>query len=243
MTNEQARRSGDYRYRVELLGKEITPLASVEAHLGNLKLRILNISSGGVALLLDSDPPLKLGDVGAISISIRERAFPVQIEVKNQNGFILHCAFLDASRAFQSALREFLKPKFLGQSLKRNLPLSARADALELVSGATGYEAFVGQNETAIFVWVTSDRSLLKIFGAAQDLILQWTPSEGLRTGRQKSKSSPIDDITWDRNPDSAIANYFADIFLAWLVNEPQFVEKLFSDEAVEESLKFPLLS
>lgn len=237
---DQARRTGDYRYRVDLLGKEITPLASVEAHLGNLQLRVLNISSGGVALLFDIEPTLKVGEVGAISVSIRERAFPVQIEVKNQNGLILHSAFINPTRAFQAALREFLKPKFLGQSLKKNLELSARPDALSLVESATHYEAFVGQNETAVFVWTGTDRNLLKIFAAAQDLVFEWTAESGPRSGRHATKGQ--EEIIWDRNPDTAMLNYFADIFLAWLSGETPFVESLFADFDPQARPKFPLI-
>ncbi len=240
----QTRRSGDYRYRVDLLGSEITPLASVEAFLGNLKLRVSNISFGGIALLFDCEPTLAMGDIASISVCIRERHFPTKVEVRGIHGLVLHCSYSDPSKAFLGALREFLRPKFLGQSLERNVPLSNRPDALLLVEDAHNYEAFVGQNETAVFVWTTDDRNLLKIFCASGELVFEWARDTGLRTGRQYVKEG-VEEIDWSRMPDSSMIHYFADILLAWLSQDwgANFVDKLFLGEIVEdEALKFPAI-
>src|SRR4051812_11771970 len=102
-------RSDDYRYTVEVSGAEITPLASIEAFVGGRSLRILNVSQGGVALLFEQAPNVAEGDIIDVSITIRERGFPVQLEVRGIRALRASCSFVNPSRAFQGALREFLK--------------------------------------------------------------------------------------------------------------------------------------
>jgi hypothetical protein len=246
-------RSDDYRYTVEVDGAEITPLASLEAYVGDRQVRVLNISLGGVALLMDREPTPQKGDLLDISVSIREHAFPVQVEVRGTRGLRLACAFLNPSRVFQGALREFLKPKFLGRTLEANESLSQREDVLGLVQDATHYEAFIGQNQTGVFVWTRDDRSLLKLVSVSQDLIFEWSFDKGLRTGRMGPRHQagetqlPDSDFNWSRFPEPALVHYFADILLAGLRGSegPRFVERLVSEEMLKpgaELLKFPEL-
>ena len=224
---------------MDLGGAEVTPLAAVEVSMGPTLVRVLNISLGGLALLFDEVKPFSTGDILDISVSIRERAFPVQIEVKSVHGHRASCAFLDPSRAFQSALREFLKPKFLGMTLEKNDALSDRQDVLSMVEGTQKYEAYIGQNQSAVFVWLGHERVLLKISCVSQDLIFEWSPANGLKTGHMTKPhtetASDVDheEIQWSRFPDPTLLHYFADILLAWLGPGGfgvSFVEELMGD-------------
>lgn len=237
------KRSDDYRYTVDLMGAEITPLASVEAFVGPLKVRVQNISQGGVALLFDGAPPFTTGDVADIAIAIRERPFPVQVEIKNARGRWLHCAFMSTPAAFQTSLQEYLQPKFLGGNMTLNASLSNKPDARELVAGTTQYDAYTGQNQVGFFVWKGEERKLLKLVGVVRDIVFEWTSATGLRTGRLGSRGEG--EVQWDKQPDSALLHYFADILIAWFASDDgsKFVNGLMSNAPSIriEGLKFPL--
>jgi len=230
-SNSQARdqsRRQYFRYRVDDLGAALTPLASAVAFYGELRLKILNISLGGAALLPEGEMTgCNEGDVVRLSVSIRDRAFPIQVELRCVRGQVMHCAFVEPPPIFLGALREFLKPKFLGTTLQRNIELSARPDAMSLIDGAQNYEAFTGQNETAVFLWTREDKSLLKLVVVSGELLLEWSLPAGVKTGR--SQRDELDKIEYDRNPDAALMHYFADILISWFNSDvgTAFVERL----------------
>lgn len=243
-------RERGYRYRVDLLGAEITPLASVHAFWGQDKIRVQNISRGGVALIFDRDPPAKEGDISSLSIELRDHAFPVQVEIRAIRGLKIHCAFIEPSKTFDAALKEFLKPKFLGERLARHAALSNRPDVLVMVPDAHNYEAFVGPSETAVFVWTNREREVLRFVGVTGEFIMEWRIEEGLndqsrhvRTGQRPAgaESDTASEPNWHRAPEGALLNHFADIFLAWLKFEGShhFVDRLIR---VEDSDKHPLV-
>lgn len=235
-----SKRSDEYRYNLAWAGTEITPLAAVEAYVGTKTLRVQNISIGGIALVFDEAPSFQAGDVLDISVSIRERAFPIQIEVKNLRDRRMNCEFVSVPPAFQNILQEFLQPKFLGGNLQRSLALSERPGAVELVPGATRYDAYLGQNQTGFFVWTDAFRHCLKLVGVSRELVFEWSRAEGLKTGRLSGKSD--DDIQWDRAAESQLLHYFADILLAWFRSNDgtHFVERLISGETELEDFRFP---
>ena len=250
-------RHDEYRYTVALMGAELTPLAAIEAFLGNERLRVLNVSQGGLALLFDREPKAVPGDFLDISVSVRERAFPVQIEVRGVRGLRVSSAFQNPSKAFQGALREFLRPKFLGGALVKSDTLSSEAGWLEQFSGAERFESYVGQNQTGFFVWMGRDRELLKLVGISQDLAFEWTRQEGARTGRAVQASSGADPaiaaadgsaLQWDRLADRTLLHYFADICLAWLPSPegPELMEALIGEttaiqrDGASSTLRFP---
>jgi len=235
-----AKRSDDYRYTVELSGADITPLAAVEAYIGEVPVRVLNISQGGMALLFDAAPDYQPGQLVDISVSIRGRPFPVPVEIKAIRERRASCSFVNPARAFQGALRSFLQPKFLGANLKRNLELSGRQDVLELVDGAQHYDVFLGENQMGVFVWTTSQRELLKIVCVSRDLMFEWTPESGLRTGRRPTTVEV--EISWDRTPEMPVIYYFADILISWLQGPEgtDFVDRLTLDADSEEPILFP---
>ena len=117
-------------------------------------------------------------------------------------------------------------------SLRRNLELSGRADVIGLVDGAQLYEAFVGANETGVFVWAMNDRTLLKIVAVSRDLLMEWTQEAGLKTARVHGRDDR--DIAWDRNPEMPVIHYFADLLIAWLGNAEgvAFIEALTLDDS-----------
>jgi len=204
-----------YRYSVDLQAAELTPLASVHVYVGEKTIRVLNISQGGLALLLESeDSHFVVGDIRDVSVEVRGRSFHAQLEIKNIKGLRLNRQFVEASPAFLGALKEFLQPKYFGGTLKKNESLTGLPEVKSLVSGAQHYEAYTGQNNTGIFIWLDFDRHVLKLIAFNQNLVLEWTLEQGLKTGH---KQDGVDDIAWDRAPDATIVNYFIDIFLAWL--------------------------
>lgn len=237
-----AKRSDDYRYTVELAGADITPLAAVEVHAGETSLRVLNISQGGMAVLFDEVPPYQTGQFLDLSVSIRGRPFPVAVEVRALRDRRASCAFVNPTRAFQGALRSFLQPKFLGAQLTRSLELSGRQDVLELVEGAQRYDVFLGENQTGVFVWTMNDRELLKLVCVSRDLMFEWTPESGLRTGRRPTTGAPDADVQWDRTPEMPIVHYFADILISWLQGPEgvDFVDRLTLDAESTEPILFP---
>ncbi len=245
-------RNDTYRYFVDSHSSVITPLASVEAYLGPLMLRVLNISMGGMAFLIEETPVFSVGDVLAISVGIRGRAFPIQAEIKSMRGLRASCAFLETPPAFQPALREFLAPKFLGEGLALNKSLVDLSAALELVPGSRGYEAYVGQNQTGVFVWLGESRALLQLVAVTRDLVLGWDLNNGIRTGKLQPEAHGTGslqmDVHWDRVQDFTVLNYLADVLLAWLndYRGHEFVERLLSPDSIDASalpLKFPIVS
>ncbi|MBS1985727.1 MAG: PilZ domain-containing protein [Bdellovibrionales bacterium] len=238
-----AKRSDDYRYTVDLVGADITPLAAVEAFVGPHKVQVRNISQGGVALSFAETPPFQLGDVADISIAIRERHFPVQIEIKGTYLNRLNCAFVSAPAAFQSALQEFLQPKYLGATLQLSAALSERPGATELVEGAVHYRAYVGQNQVAIFTWTNAEGDLLKLVAMSRELVFEWSNDGGAKTGRLTSRL-PTNDIQWHKEPDAAFGHYFADVLIAWFKSDEgsKLVERLMAGAplAAGERLRLP---
>ena len=228
-------------------------MALIEAYMGTQKVAILNVSLGGLAVLFKDTPPCKPNDRLDFSISVRERPFPLPVEVRGVMGFRASCQFLSPPKAFISSLKEFLQPKYLGNSLARDPDLSKRRDVPEIVPGADPYEAFVSQNQTGGLVWTRSDRALLKLVAVSGDLALEWSEADGLKTGRMPSGEHPAQvstgskaPIQWNRAVDPTLLHYFADILLAWLgkeTNAHQFVQELIRDSGSEEALsklRFP---
>jgi hypothetical protein len=234
------KRSDDYRYTVELAGSDITPLAAVEVHIGEQSVRVLNISQGGMALLFDQAPALEVGQLLDLSVSIRGRPFAVPVEIKATRERRASCAFVNAPRPFQGALRAFLQPKFLGANLRRSLELSGRQDVLDLVEGAQHYDVFLGDNQTGVFVWTGAERALLRMVCVSRDLMFEWTPEAGLRTGR--TPGGPGSEVTWDRTPEMPAIHYFADILISWLQGPEgvDFVDLITLDAPGEEPIRFP---
>lgn len=240
---EKFSRSDDYRYVVVANSAELTPLAAVNVFFGPLKFQVLNISLGGVAILFTDTPKFSVGDIFDASIEIRERAYPVQLEIRGIAGYRVSVRYVNPSQAFVGGLREFLKPKTLGGSIKKSESLSQDSGQLALVEGAEFYEAYVGQNSTAFFCWMASDRKLLKIVGASGELVMEWTLGGGLRTARlgellapelvasemTHSTGASNVSIKWDRQSDQAVLFYFADVLLSWLpgTQGSEFIESL----------------
>ena len=237
-------RNEKYRYPVDEELSNITPLASIEAYLGNTPVRVLNISLGGMAFILEKSPEFQVGDPIDLSLSIRGHAFPMQLDVRQINGLRVSAAYLSAPPAYLTALREFLGPKFLGASLQIQKSHHDLPEALALVEGAETYEAYTGGNQTGVFIWMGPERKLLKLLAVTRDLVVGWDPVNGSRTGRL-SATTGMDDIAWDRLPEITVLHYLADILLAWRTQtmDREWIERLFdvapnSDES--KNLKVP---
>ncbi len=239
-------RSDDYRYTVHVTGEGLTPLVLVKAFMGPVEIQVLNISQGGVALIAPEGFSTEIGHLHDISLSLHERDFPARVEIKAIRGRRLHCMFVNPSRHFQSYLRGFLQPKYLGAQLRRSESLTDRPDALALVPEAEHHYAYTGENQLGFFVWTKGHRQLLKIVGLSRDLVFEWTASDGIQTGRLKLEVG-ADDVVWDRNPEMTVLHYFTDILLAWLPkgDGAAFAERLMNDPIGgegEEPLSFPEL-
>ena len=224
------------------MGAEITPLAAVEVFVGPQKVGVHNISSGGVALTFESDAPYTRGEVLDVSISIRERAFPIQLEVKSVRKRRLSCAFVSFPPAFESSLQEFLQPKYLGESIVRHPALSDQPGAVDLVERAAHHNAYFGQNQTGFFVWTDELSHLLKIVGVSRDLVCEWSYEEGLKTGHFPYKAAQEEEIVWDREGVPTVLHYFADVLLAWLkpVDGPLIVEQIVNSPHGSAKIRFP---
>lgn len=226
-----------FRYPVDEVASEITPLASLEVFIGNTRVRVLNVSMGGMAFLVEKDPDFADGDIKDVSVSIRGRAFPLQLEIKHIKGLRVSSSFLNPPPAFLFALREFLGPKFLGASLQEATAHKDLPEAIRLVEGAKTYRAFTGQNQTGVFLWAGEGNKLLRLIAVSRDLVLGWDPIAGSRTGRLNAHND-IQDVVWDRIIEITVFNYMADILLAWK-NQPserEWMEKLFEISPNSES-------
>jgi hypothetical protein len=244
-------RSDVYRYVVDAQKSDLTPLAQVEAFLGQEKLRVLNISQGGVALLVQDGSKFSKNDHLDLSLSIREKHFPVQVAVKNIQSCRLSCAFVEPQPGLQQTLKEFLKSKYLGTTLKKNTELSKDSAYLSLVKGASQLEVFAGENQTGVFVWMGHDREIKKFLAVSQEMVVEWSVGEEIRTGRINydapasfTGSELLDQFQWDRVPADSMKHHFADILLAWMDVSvgPDFVKGLFEDSQNADHLKFPKL-
>ncbi len=232
------KKSRTFRYSTSLTQSLLTPLADVSAYIGTEKLNVLNISAGGIALAPPQEHSFGLGDVIDISVEIHGRGFPVKVEVKGKREDRLSCAFDQPSVAFQSALREFIRPKFLALSLTLKEEFSDHPEVLALMPEAQKCRVFSGQNQVAVFVWLRDDLELLKIFSSHRDLVAQWTPGEGFKTGHVDEDNDPV----WDRNPQTVVLNYFADIALNWIPSPEgeAFVEAMLSSGLNNDKIYFP---
>jgi hypothetical protein len=235
-------RTDTYRYTVQEEATKVKPLASVEAYWGNRTIEVHNISQGGMALICNvDDMGWTVGDDVDMSVSIRERAFPVKIHIRSIKGARVSCSFQEPPAAFLTSLKEFLGPKFLGAGLKPQREIWNLPEALGMVEGSMGYEAFVGANQTGVFVWLGKKREVLHLMAVARDLVLSWVPKMGTRTGRLKDGSDIVigsraqeEGIAWDRKPDETISQYMTDILCAWLqkINRADLMEKVLSEES-----------
>jgi hypothetical protein len=265
--SQPLRRVDFYRYLVDHQKVDLTPLAHIEAFQGSEKIQVLNVSVGGLALLVNEEASYAVGDLLDLSLSIRERPFPARVEIKNKRSKRLSCAFVEPSPLLQQALKEFLKAKYLGTTLRKNIDLSQSLESRELVPGSAALEVYVGENQTGVFVWLDHDRCLKKFLMLSQTWVLEWTPETRLRTGSARvdetlssekpdskglenktdtsaqGSESPFDNIEWDRIPSENWVHYFSDILLAWmdLATGTDFVKKLKEDsQGAELRLKFP---
>jgi len=249
--NDATGRSSDYRYSVGPESAKLTPMAQIEVFFGPLTFQVLNVSKGGVAMLFGSEPKMKTGDIIDAAVSIRDRAFPVQLEMKAIRGLRVSAAYVNPSDLFLGALKEFLQPKSLGVTLKKNAYLSAFPDIKNLVAASKTVEIYQGINLSFLAAWLKDNREIDLLLSVAHDVFICWTPRAGLKCGRLQSalESSPelidlllksnfsedqsefqIPGAIWEREPENAIRNYFADILLSWAPSEiaQEFVETLF---------------
>jgi hypothetical protein len=235
----------NFRFMVDLTGEKITPLASVKAYLGEEFIRIHNISMGGMALIFEREKELKVGENLDISVSIRERAFPVRIEIKSQMGLRYSCCFVEPNPAFENALKDFLFPKVIGESFKKSEDLSGDPDAIQLVDGAKNYETYVGDQKSAAFVWMDERRNLLKLLFLVRGRALEWVRNEKVRSG--VLVDSQTGEIEWSEEFDALSHQFFADVLLSWLnVSQgPFFVKSLLENSLTldDELSRFPLLN
>lgn len=227
MANES--RADVYRYPVDEVASDITPLASLEVFLGNTKVKVLNISMGGLAFMLEKLPDFGVGDPLDISVSVRGRAFPIQLELKDVKGMRVSASFLNPPPAFLMALKEFFGPKFLGASLKEIPSHRNLAAALSLVPKAETYEAFTAPNQSGVFLWMGPSRNLLQLVAVSRELVMGWDPLNGSRTGRLNAQAD-LQDVAWDRVLEITVFNYMADILLAWKskASDREWMEQLF---------------
>jgi len=223
-----------YRHPVELESAEITPLASVDAHMGEEPVRVVNISIGGLALVFEKQKEFNPGDVIELSLSIRDRAFPIQVEIKANRGLRYSCQFVEISPACENALEAFMGPKTIGESFVLNEKLSDNAEALSLVKGAKKYRAFVGKDESVAFVWLDEQLFLKRLFVSSNTKVLEWTSDLGLRTGVFE-EASP-DEPRYHSSVDEMLKLYFADIVMSWMPGEAgmQFTKQLLNIETKE---------
>jgi hypothetical protein len=248
-------RTDTYRYTVQEEAMNVTPLASVVAYWGNKTLEIHNISQGGMAVVAKSEEfGWSVGDEVDVSVSLRERAFPVKIGIRSIKGARISCEFLEPPAAFLSSLKEFLGPKFLGAGLSPHKAIWNLPEALSMIEHTMYYEAFVGANQTGVFVWLGKKREVLQLMAVARDLVLSWTPKTGAKTGRLKDPDEFMIDtkaeeegIIWDRQIDETISQYMTDILCAWLqkINRADLVEKVMSEEARQKNngeIIFPVI-
>lgn len=263
--SESSGRSTDYRYSVGIDSAELTPLAQIEVYFGPLTFQVLNVSKGGMALLLESDAKFKAGDIIDASVGIRERAFPVQLEIKSIQGFRVSSAFVNASDLFLGALKEFLQPKTLGFTLHKNEYLSGFEDLKRIVPEASSIEVYQGNNLSFFAAWLGPERQLLFLLGIVGDLVVSWSPKTLLRTGRTleplesshqlldwllsaepKDAGLEIPHFGWDRQPEVSVQNYFVDILLSWINTEEgrHLVEKLLAEKEAlgDKAILFPHL-
>jgi hypothetical protein len=237
-------RRKNFRFQVDLAGADITPLASIKAHIGEEFVRIHDISLGGMALIFEREHNFHVGEIKDLSVSIRERAFPVRIEFKAQQGLRFSTQFVEPNPAFINALKEFLYPKGIGESFKKNLELSGDPNALALLEGAKLYETFVGDQKSAAFVWMDERRNLLKFLFLVRGRALEWDRDNGLRSGVLRDSQSC--DIDWSTEIDDFTKQFFADVLLSWLSGDHSayFVKSMLDNNLPldDELSKFPII-
>ena len=156
--SDNSGRSINFRYLVPPDSSDLTPLSQIEVYFGPLTFRVLNVSLGGLALLFGSEPKVQVGDIIDASVSIRDRAFPVQLEIKSIQGFRVGTAFVAPSKIFIGALREFLQPKSLGATFRKQENFSKIDDLKIIVPGAQTFEIFQGDNLSFLAFWLADDR-------------------------------------------------------------------------------------
>jgi hypothetical protein len=233
----------NFRFQVDLAGADITPLASIKAHLGEEFVRIHNISMGGMAFIFEREHDFQVGEIRDLSVSIRERAFPVRVEIKAKMGLRYSAQFVEPNPAFLTALKDFLYPKVIGESFKKDPELSGDPNALGLVTGAKVYETYVGDQKSAAFVWMDERRNLLKFLFLVRGRALEWERTHHVRSGVMRDSQSC--EIEWSEEFDDLSKQFFADVLLSWLNGEngPYFVKSLLENNLpLEDELsKFPV--
>jgi hypothetical protein len=229
-----------YRYSVEQHLSQVSRLSAVSAFYGPQRLRVLNISTGGIAVLLESDVSnISDGDHLELSVEVRGRSFPVRCEVKKRTGLRLSCQFLEPQPNFTTALKEYLQPKTLGASLEPNDSFAAMTEIKNLVSGSQSFEVFLGELDTGAFVWLDFDRHVLKLVLVSQKLAVEWTPTVGLRTGKNDGQGPEA--VVWDKKPEAPVVDYFLDVLSSWMTGHSgESLLRAMSDPDQESRLKNP---
>lgn len=217
---EQKRKT--FRYSVDLAAFALSPLSQIRVSLAEHELQLLNVSQGGLAILWDHKLSLPLPEVGArinLSLEILGKAFPAEVLLCAVRGFRVSCSFVESDGAFATALRDFLNLKYCAQTL---VPLSAFKNletVQDLVAGSESFEAFVGEKDTGVFVWMGSSRELLRLIVAVGALVMEWRPVKGWASGQRAGDSAvSIDDgILWDQSVKEQTQNLMTDLLLSWL--------------------------
>lgn len=260
--SENSGRSINYRYSVPPDSSDLTPLSQIEVYFGPLTFRVLNVSQGGLALLFGSEPKVQVGDIIDASVGIRDRAFPVQLEIKSIHGFRVGAEFILPSQIFLGALKEFLQPKTLGATFRKQEYVFNFEELKTKVEGAQAFEVYQGDNLSFLVFWLTDDRQVLAALGWVADLAFYWTPQSLFKSGRvqnpleysaqffeclSQATFSKIEcetsTVVWDRACEPSVQHYFADIFLSWMsLDEGKaFVSNLTGETALSPEKPFRL--
>lgn len=143
---------------------------------------LLNLSYGGLRLNLDGYDKLsrlKTGQKLNCDIFLENILLNNQLVVRNIEGSLIGCSFSNLSITESRILKDFLKPRMLGFSLRE-------IDAAKLKNNSPELKMrwFQGDDSTQIFLWQTLDgESVMQEFYFL-DYFIGWKKSEeGIKTG------------------------------------------------------------
>lgn len=146
---------------------------------------ILNLSYGGIRLDLKGYEKLAGIETGQrllCDIFLENVLISNRVVVRNIAGSLIGCAFSDLSVTESRILKDFIKPRMIGHSLREIESAKIRNDTPEL-----RLRWFQGENNTQVFLWQSLDGENVMQEFYFLDYFISWEKDEpGIKTGMIK---------------------------------------------------------
>lgn len=171
-------RRGKPRYELQTAGRDPARfLIYFDAAVSTQPAKALDVSAEGLALELASES-LRVGQSYRVRALVDGRTHSLLLKIVNRRGKVVGCRVLDADAGWKERVSFALDPVSVGIQV-RELPEEHHAD------GTT--KRWLHGPAFDYWAWLDKGGALQRVQGLYLGVMLEWSPTLGLRTGRSRT--------------------------------------------------------